>query len=61
MNAQTDRDTGRRKGSESKPENNRRRLQKLLRTMMRHGMAFSAADALSAVTLPHTSCRRIIE
>lgn len=61
MNAHTEREMGRGKGNDSKPENNRKRLQRMLRGMMRKGMTFSAADALSAVTLPQLPSRRIIE
>lgn len=50
----------RRRGTE-KPEGNRRRLQRMLRSMMRNGMEFSAAGAFGEVSLSQTPCRRVIE
>lgn len=47
-------------GKATKSENNKKRLQRILRSMMRSGLEFSAADAFGTVSLsrvPH----RVIE
>lgn len=45
----------------SKRESNRRRLQRILRQMMKNGLEFSAQKAFGAVSLSSAPYRRVIE
>jgi|GEM_PF-5397646 hypothetical protein len=60
MSTQTDTCRERSKRSENKPENNRKRLERMLRIMMREGLDFTADAAFSEISLPRNP-RRVIE
>jgi hypothetical protein len=49
------------RGGRERQENNRRRLQRILRNMMKNGLEFSARKAFDTVSFSSTPYRRVIE